>query len=195
MIYDKDDIELDNSLYTLRKLVNKQINNYKNCEKIIDMHIHTNYSDGELNLDEIIKLAIDNKIGILSITDHDTLNGIKQIDRNDSFIKDYGINIINGIELTAKVDKGIMHILGYDFDINNKVLNDKMSVLKDNSLNSTLSIMEQIKRDYGIVFHYDDIKELVNSNHNLGRPDIAKLCIKYGYANSVRDAFNKYLIK
>ena len=41
---------------------------------------------------------------------------------------------------------------------------------------------------------YEDIKNLVNANHNLGRPDLAKLCIKYGYADSVKDAFDKYLI-
>lgn len=44
-----------------------------------------------------------------------------------------------------------------------------MVVLKDNSINQVLSIMEQIKRDYGIRFSYEDIKELVNANHNLGR--------------------------
>ena len=87
-----------------------------------------------------------------------------------------------------------MHILGYGIDLNNKALNKKMIDLKDNSINSVLSIMEQIKRDYGIRFSYEDIKELVNANHNLGRPDLAKLCIKYGYAATVRDAFDKYLI-
>ena len=40
----------------------------------------------------------------------------------------------------------------------------EMEKIKDNSINSVLSIMEQIKRDYGIVFGYSDIKELVNSN-------------------------------
>ena len=162
---------------------------------IIDLHIHTNYSDGELNPDELIKLAINNKICTMAITDHDTLEGIKKVDREDRLIVDTGIEIIDGIELSAKVPKGRMHILGYDFDINDVNLNKKMEELKDNSINSVLSIMEQIKRDYGIVFKYDDIKELVNANHNLGRPDIAKLCIKYGYASSVQDAFDKYLIE
>ena len=59
--------------------------------------------------------------------------------------------------------------------------------LKDNSINSVLSIMEQIKRDYGIRFSYEDIKELVNANHNLGRPDLAKLCVKYGYATTYQE--------
>ena len=87
-----------------------------------------------------------------------------------------------------------MHILGYGIDLNNKSLNKKMVDLKDNSINSVLSIMEQIKRDYGIRFSYEDIKELVNANHNLGRPDLAKLCVKYGYATTYQDAFDKYLI-
>ena len=87
-----------------------------------------------------------------------------------------------------------MHILGYGIDLNNKALNKKMIDLRDNSINSVLSIMEQIKRDYGIRFGYDDIKELVNANHNLGRPDLAKFCVKYGYATTSQDAFDKYLI-
>ena len=159
-------------------------------EKLIDMHVHSDYSDGEYSPDELINKAIKSNISILSITDHDSINGIKSIDKS----KYKNIKIINGIELSAKVNHGRMHILGYDFDLNNKQLNDKMSSLRDNSLNGTLSIIEQIKRDYGIRFHYDDFKELINSNHNLGRPDVAKLCVKYGYASSIPDAFDKYLI-
>lgn len=89
--------------------------------------------------------------------------------------------------------KGKMHILGYDIDINNKDLNDNLKNLKTISLNSVLSIIEQIKRDYGITFSYDDLVELINSNHNLGRPDIAKLCVKNGYSNTIDEAFIKYL--
>lgn len=162
--------------------------------KLIDLHTHTNYSDGDLSPLDLIGLAINSGIGTLGITDHDTLDGVKRIDRTDDLIKNSGIQIINGIELSAKVSKGRMHILGYDIDINDTNLNKKMSELKDNSINSVLSIMEQIKRDYGIIFRYNDIRDLVNANHNLGRPDLAKLCIKYGYATSVQDAFDKYLI-
>ena len=167
---------------------------YRESGKIIDLHTHTIYSDGDLDAYELIKLAIENKVGVLAITDHDTILGIKKVNRADPLLFHSGIKIINGIELSAKVSKGRMHILGYDIDINNDILNKKMSELKDNSINSVLSIMEQIKRDYGIVFRYDDIKQLVNSNHNLGRPDLAKLCVKYGYASSIQDAFDKYLI-
>ncbi len=163
-------------------------------EKIIDMHTHTNYSDGELSPEELIILAIDSNIKTLGITDHDTIEGIKRVNRDSEYIIKSGIEIIDGIELTCKTDHGRMHMLGYGIDLNNHDLNQIMSELRDNSINSVLSIMEQIKRDYGIRFKYEDIKALVNANHNLGRPDLAKLCIKNGYANSVQDAFDKYLI-
>ena len=168
---------------------------YIESEKLIDMHTHTNYSDGDLSPQELIKLAIDKGIGTLAITDHNTIEGIKKVNKNNDTIVASGIKIINGIELSAKTDIGRMHILGYGIDLNNEALNKKLLEIKDNSINSFLSIMEQIKRDYGIRFSYEDIKTLVNANHNLGRPDLAKLCIKYGYASTVQEAFDKYLIE
>lgn len=186
---DKLAIETLNRIY-----LDKVINPYRKSKKLIDMHMHTNYSDGDLSPEELIRLAIDKRIGTLAITDHDTIEGIKKVNRNEDIIVDSGIEIINGIELSAKADKGRMHILGYGIDLKNKALNKKMIDLKDNSINSVLSIMEQIKRDYGIRFSYEDIKALINADHNLGRPDLAKLCVKYGYAATSQDAFDKYLI-
>ena len=113
-------------------------------DKLIDMHTHTNYSDGDLSPEELIKLSISKNIGTLAITDHDTIEGIKTVNRDEPYIKNSGIRIINGIELSSKVNKGRMHILGYGIDLDNKELNDKMHELKENSLHSVLSIMEQI---------------------------------------------------
>lgn len=193
--YNKDEYENNLAMETLNEIYfNEVVNPYKCSEKIIDMHVHSSYSDGDLSIQSLIKLAIEKRIGTFAITDHDTIEGVKKIDRSDRIIVDTGIEIINGIELSAKTNKGRMHILGYGIDLSNEELNNKMMELKDNSINSLLSIMEQIKKDYGIRFGYEDIKELINSNHNLGRPDLAKLCVKYGYASTVNDAFDKYLI-
>lgn len=161
-----------------------------NNEKIIDLHTHTTYSDGELSPTKLINLAKQKNISTIAITDHDTLEGIKSIRKtfNNS------IQLINGIELTAKIDKGRMHILGYGINIYNEELNKKMIDLKTNSINSVLSIIEQLKKDHNIYFTYDELKELINSNHNLGRPDIARLLIKNGYVKTVQEAFDKYLI-
>lgn len=157
------------------------------------MHTHTSFSDGNLTPEELVLHASKNDIGIMSITDHDTILGIKEFQENNIQNDDYPI-VIPGIELTAKVSHGRMHILGYGIDVNNPKLNDKLSELHDNSIHSFLAYAYQLEKDYGIYFNKEDIDNLVDSNRNIGRPDLAILCVKYGYANSVDDAFNKYLI-
>ena len=130
-------MEEELAIKTLNKYYLEQIiKPYLESEKIIDLHTHTNFSDGELTPQELIKEAIERKVGTIAITDHDTLNGIKSIDKNDKLIQDSKIQIINGIELTAQPPKGTLHILGYDIDLNNKELNDIMTTLKNNSTNS-----------------------------------------------------------
>lgn len=163
----------------------------KDNDKFIDMHTHSIYSDGQLEVDELIKLAIKNNVGILSITDHDTLLGDKNI--SEYYRKSNDIMIINGIELSAKVDKGRMHILGYDYDINNYELNNKMDELKVNSIYAIMACINQLRIDYNIVFSENEIKEIINRKGNIGRPLVARLLVKYGYADSVEDAFQKYL--
>lgn len=157
---------------------------------LIDMHMHTNYSDGDLSPNELIEKAIDNKIETMAITDHNTVEGLKNISEEYK----NKIEIINGIELSAKVPKGTFHILGYDIDIENDYLNEKMYELKNQSLQRVLSLIEQLKIDYNIFFDYQDIKDLINSNHNLGRPDLAKMLIKQKRVETVDEAFQKYLI-
>ena len=78
--YDSDERIADMMCQTLDKyIMEKIILPYKKSEKIIDMHAHTNYSDGDLSPQELIRLAIDKRIGTLAITDHDTLEGLKNI--------------------------------------------------------------------------------------------------------------------
>lgn len=161
-------------------------------DKLIDLHTHTIYSDGDLTPIELVELAKKNNIGTLAITDHNTILGVKNLIESNYNLND--INVIPGIELSAKVPKGQLHILGLNIDINNEILNKKMSELRTNSMNHFLSVLEQVKRDYGITFTYEEIKEIINKEHNLGRPDIARLCVKNGLASTISEAFDKYLV-
>lgn len=178
---------------TLNKIYfNNIIKPYKESEKIIDMHAHTNASDGDLTSLELIQLAIAKKISVLAITDHNTVEGLKNI--NSPLISDSGIKIINGIEFSVKRTIGQMHILGYGIDIYNETLNKKLNDIKSNCINKVLSILEVLKKDYNITFSYEDIKSLINVNHNLGRVDVAHLLVKRGYAKNIPEVFEKYLV-
>ena len=93
-------------------------------------------------MEKLVKYAISRNIGVLAITDHDTISGIKIVDKSADNIIESGIKIINGIELSAKVDKGRMHILGYGIDLDHENLNKKMIELRSISINATMNIYE-----------------------------------------------------
>ena len=158
--------------------------------KIIDLHTHTTYSDGEYSPKELIDMAISKDIGTLAITDHNTTKGLHSFNRED-YQND--IKIIDGIELSAECNPGRMHILGLDIDPNNEDLNKAMKLQESYSINKLVTIIEQIKRDYGISFQKEDFVNLVNASHSVGRPDLATLCIKYGYAKNIDEAFDNFL--
>ncbi len=159
--------------------------------KIIDLHTHTCFSDGDLTPNQLVTRAHNLNLSDVAITDHDTLLGVQALDRSEV---PSDINVVDGIELTAKVSKGRMHILGLGLDIYDPKLNGKMEELQNNSLYSVISYINQLKKDYGIIFSTEDIRSILNTNKNIGRPDLALLCVKYGYATDVNDAFEKYLI-
>lgn len=169
----------------------EKTNKFKETNTLIDLHTHTCYSDGDLTPNELLKLAISKGIGTISITDHDTLLGNKNINHEEI---DF-LNIIPGIELTAKTDKGRMHILGYDINIQDSNLNKKMEELRNNSIYSVLALINQIKKDYGIILPTEDIINLISTKKNIGRPDLAKLIVKYGLASTPQNAFDRYLIE
>ena len=104
-----------------------------------------------------------------------------------------GITIYSGVELNAKVDKGQMHILGYNIDLYNKKINDKLKELKEHSKSNILLYVKQLKEDFNIILPESDINELLNRKGNIGRPMLALILIKYGYCNTVKEAFDKYL--
>jgi len=158
-------------------------------ERLIDLHIHTKASDGEKNTNEIIEEAVRRGEQSISITDHDTIMGYRDLVYDKDKIK-----VISGVELSAFSETGRMHILGYGFDLENRALNDKMSELHQNSINNILMLVDILNKDYGISFEVDDIEKLINLERNIGRPDLAKLMMSYGIVETVKEAFDKYLI-
>jgi len=98
-------------------------------EKNIDLHIHTTISDGIMTPIEIIDEAIKNNVTTISITDHDTTDAYT--DELINYAKNNNIELIKGIEISTKTNKSGLHILGYNLDINNLVLKDKLDKIKN----------------------------------------------------------------
>ena len=98
-------------------------------EKIIDLHIHTNISDGALTPKEIIDEAVKNNVHTIAIADHDTIDAYTK--ELYDYAKEKNINLITAVEISTKINKAGIHVLGYNFDKKNKKLLKKLSLLRN----------------------------------------------------------------
>lgn len=156
---------------------------------MIDLHSHSTHSDGTKTPSELLILAKEKNITTYAITDHDDIEGSKKLVN----LPHDGITIYSGVELNAKVEKGQMHILGYNIDLSNENLNNKLKELKENSKFNIMLYVKQLKEDYNIELPKEDIDKILNREGNIGRPLLALLLVKYGYVETVAEAFDKYL--
>lgn len=100
--------------------------------KKVDMHMHTCASDGTWDVTELKKELIDNKINIFSITDHDSVDNIKNM--QDMLNSKDNLIFIPGTELTTEYDGKEYHLTLYNFDINNNELLQLMNWTNQNKL-------------------------------------------------------------
>lgn len=158
--------------------------------KKADLHSHSIYSDGSDSPEQIVRRAEKNKIGIIALTDHDNIDGSKEIVR----VKSNNVYIYSGVELTAKATKGRRHIIGINIDLENSELNSTLKEMRDASIYNMLLYIDLLKKDHGIFIPQFKIDQLLNLKGNIGRPQLALILIDLGYCKTVEEAFNKYLI-
>lgn len=87
----------------------------KRNNKRIDLHVHTKYSDATHTAEELIEEAKQSNVGILSVTDHDSVDFYKRIKENSTSIPE-DLLLINGIEITCRYDGKMRDILGYNIN-------------------------------------------------------------------------------
>lgn len=115
----------------------------------IEMHVHSNYSDGKLPPEEILKHAIENRIDVLSLTDHDTIEGTAEMVRLSRQEPYQGkITIIPGVEISAKDKNGVgFHVLAYGFDVEDPAFVEKFKLISEKKLFESLRTYQVLKEN------------------------------------------------
>ena len=169
---------------------------------IIDLHIHTRTgSDGALSVEEVFREAKKRNIDLMSITDHDSIACQKKA---IALAKQYGIDYITGVELNVTFQypgKSVsLDFLGYQFDINNQKLKNKLELMREHRETRARQILEKLNIEFDKEnirrLTEEDIKKIEDSvDGAFGRPHIADYLIKKGIASNRQEAFDKYLVK
>jgi 3',5'-nucleoside bisphosphate phosphatase len=155
-----------------------------------DLHTHTINSDGEYTTKELVNKIKESNIKIFSITDHDSIQSVKEIKKIN--IKD--LKYIKGIEFSSIYnDEYNMHILGYNIDENNTEILEIIKNIKQKRINRIYDMTNHLNKEYNIILPKEEIEKIIKENNIPGRVHIGKLLVKYNYAKDMKDSFNKFL--
>lgn len=160
-------------------------------EFFVDLHIHTCCSDGVFTPSEAVAYASKVGLSAISITDHDTVDGVQEALEAG---KKYGVEVIPGIELSAELDnvaKTEMHILGYYVNHKSKSFNEALSIFKKARQKRAKDIFEALKA-LGIELEPDGLVENTGGK-NIGRLHFAKALVEKKCVSCVSEAFQKFL--
>jgi predicted metal-dependent phosphoesterase TrpH len=158
---------------------------------MIDLHMHTTASDGRCRPEELVRLAFDKGIRILSVTDHDTMAGVAPAAAE---AQQLGLTLIPGIEITSVHGGKDVHVLAYFLPSLSEDLTRLLAEQRRNRIARAELIASRLEAAGAPI----DVDALMESAKSLGgksiaRPQIAQALIAAGHVASVAEAFERFL--
>lgn len=159
----------------------------------IDLHVHSNVSDGSYTPSEVTDLAYKAGLSAFALTDHDTTDGFLEAFNASKELsaKGHSIEVIPAVEISAGYKDRDIHILGFYIDPDNKELNDTLALTRKRRLRRNLEMIERFNND-GIKITYEELT-FSNPNTIITRGHFSRLLIEKGYAKDRYDSFERYL--
>ena len=154
----------------------------------IDLHMHSTFSDGTLTPTELIDKAVAVKLSVISLTDHDCMDGIPEAIEAG---RAHGIEVLPGVELSCEYKRRDLHVLGYGIDYRNKTLQDALYQFRQTRHKRGIKIIEKLNA-LGITIEPAEVLAKAGKGA-LGRPHIAAVLVEKGVVSKVGEAFDKYI--
>jgi len=154
----------------------------------IDLHIHTNCSDGLLSPEEVIDYCLKNGVKILSISDHDTVQAYYDL---DGYVGGKDIILIPSVELSTSWKNTDFHILGYMIDYKSPLFEEKVNHFRHERFKRGEAIVKKLN-ELGIDLSMETVKRLAG-NSVMGRPHVADALVKEEFVLTLDEAFARYL--
>ena len=155
-----------------------------------DLHLHSVFSDGTYEPEQIVANAVKHQIGALALTDHDTVEGCA---RMAEACRTAGIEFIPGAELTAEHNGNELHLLSYYVDIHDEKLLSEIAVFQSVRQDRIREMVARINK-LNIPLQAEAVFALANCR-SPGRPHVARALVKGGHCKSLDEAFDRLLKK
>ncbi len=158
--------------------------------KTADLHLHTFFSDGTFAPEEVVARGVEAGLGVLALTDHDTLEGCA---RMAAAAAAAGVEFVPGTELTAEAEGKEVHILGYWLDASHPRLRSELARFQGVRQRRIEEMVSALRRS-GVPLETSAVMEVARCS-SPGRPHVARALVAAGHAADYDDAFDKFLKK
>ena len=155
----------------------------------IDLHMHTTVSDGSDTPDEIIENVKEAGLDLFSVTDHDAVKACRAI---RDCLTENDPAFICGVEFSCRDEEGKYHILGYGIDPEASPIQKVIETGHSYRIRKVKARLEYLKKEFGFTFPEEEIEHLISLD-NPGKPHIALLMARFGYAPSKDEAIKNYI--
>jgi len=154
----------------------------------IDLHTHSNASDGTQSPAEVVSSAVEAKLQVVALTDHDTTAG--WVEAAEAAAQ-HGIALVRGIEVSCNDEDISIHLLGYLQDPTAPGLLEELERSRESRGNRAQRIVERLARVMALT--WEDVLKQVKPGATVGRPHIADAMVAKGIVAERGEAFAKYL--
>jgi predicted metal-dependent phosphoesterase TrpH len=156
---------------------------------MIDLHVHSKVSDGSDSPERLVELAVEAGLSAFALTDHDRQDGVAVAAKKAAEV---GIGIVPGVEISCE-HKGTMHMLVYFLEPGEGPLQDELGRLQRARDTRNERLVARLG-ELGLPVTMEELQEEAGGT-GAGRPHVAAILVRKGYASSVQDAFDKFLAK
>lgn len=157
----------------------------------IDLHLHSNVSDGTGSPTDVVREAHAAGIRTMALTDHDTADGWDEA--REECLR-LGMTFVPGMEFSARIEQGSIHILAYLVDPNFAPLAEELDKLQNDRVNRLRQMTENVGADYDITWDHV-MEQVAASGKSLGRPHLADALVAQGIIGERGEAFDGILSK
>lgn len=154
-----------------------------------DFHTHSNRSDGTLTPTALVELAVSRGVRIMSLTDHDSLEGIAEALETASRYP--GFTLIPGVEMSTDIPGSEVHVLGYFVDPRDVPLQEELVRLRNSRWDRGRRMVEKL-RSLGMDVKWERVQAIA-AGGAVGRPHVARALLEKGYISSLPEAFQLYI--
>ncbi|RLC93381.1 MAG: PHP domain-containing protein [Chloroflexi bacterium] len=154
-----------------------------------DLHIHSTASDGHLTPEELVAMAADLGLEVISITDHDSIDGVAPaLEAAQAYT---GLKLIAGVEVSTDVPHGEVHILGYFINHLDPELRSVLERLRNSRVLRAQKMVAKLA-ELGMDVDWGRVQKIAGSG-SIGRPHIAQALVERGHVSSFKEAFTRFI--